>query len=79
MLIIWLWFESNSEQHLVDCDTSNNGCSGGWYDDAWEFMKDGAILEDKYRPYSAAVRWVLFFLSILRASDNNSKLLTLIW
>ncbi|EFX87406.1 hypothetical protein DAPPUDRAFT_312323 [Daphnia pulex] len=28
-----------SEQHLVDCDTSNNGCNGGWYMDAWNYLK----------------------------------------
>ncbi len=28
-----------SEQHLVDCDTSNDGCGGGWYDDAWNYLK----------------------------------------
>nr|CAH0098611.1 unnamed protein product [Daphnia galeata] len=27
-----------SEQQLVDCDTVNAGCNGGWYDDAWKYL-----------------------------------------
>lgn len=23
---------------MVDCDTVNAGCNGGWYDDAWKYL-----------------------------------------
>lgn len=42
-----------SEQHLVDCDSANYGCSGGWYDTAWEFLKDGSMLDEEYGRYTA--------------------------
>ena len=39
-----------SEQHIVDCDTSNYGCDGGWQDYAVKFLaKNGAILASDYK------------------------------
>lgn len=32
-----------SEQQLVDCDTSNGGCNGGWYDGALSYAKDTGL------------------------------------
>lgn len=43
-----------SEQHLVDCDSKNSGCNGGWPTDAYKFMNaNGYILRDDY-PYANA-------------------------
>ena len=39
-----------SEQHIVDCDSSNYGCDGGWQDYAVKFLaKNGAILASDYK------------------------------
>lgn len=29
-----------SAQQLVDCDTVNSGCKGGWPLKAWQYMRD---------------------------------------
>jgi KDEL-tailed cysteine endopeptidase len=40
-----------SEQELVDCSTTNNGCGGGFMDNAFKYMmENGSCLYDKY-PY----------------------------
>jgi len=48
--------KSFSEQELVSCDTTgaNNGCNGGWMDDAftWVQKKGGITTEDAY-PYTS--------------------------
>jgi len=43
---------SLSEQQIVDCDTNDHGCDGGWPSDAMDFIKanGGLMLEDDY-PY----------------------------
>ncbi|KAJ4954930.1 hypothetical protein NE237_011713 [Protea cynaroides] len=43
---------SLSEQELVDCDSSNNGCDGGWMDQAFQFIiqNQGLTTESNY-PY----------------------------
>lgn len=44
-----------SEQQLVDCDTSNGGCSGGWTYTAWKTLMDddsGLQLNSDY-PYTS--------------------------
>jgi hypothetical protein len=43
--------ENLSEQMLVDCDTFDNGCGGGMYDQAFEYLKQkniGAMKESEY-------------------------------
>ncbi|CAH1442706.1 unnamed protein product [Lactuca virosa] len=43
-----------SEQQLIDCDTSNYGCDGGFITDAFDFIiKNGGIHSDKDYPYTA--------------------------
>ncbi|XP_057381087.1 uncharacterized protein LOC130703664 [Daphnia carinata] len=44
-----------SEQQLVDCSRAN-GCSGGWEDEAWQYLSTvgGQIIESTY-PYTAKV------------------------
>jgi len=41
---------SLSEQQIVDCDTDDHGCSGGWPTDAMNFVKNhgGMMLESDY-------------------------------
>lgn len=46
-----IWKEL-SVQQLIDCDTSNAGCQGGWYDGAYDYARTtGLLVEDEY-PYS---------------------------
>ena len=46
---------SYSVQHLVDCDTVNFGCGGGWMYDAFDYVRQhGISLWDDYpRTYQA--------------------------
>ncbi|KAI9552850.1 hypothetical protein GHT06_020733 [Daphnia sinensis] len=37
-----------SEQQLVDCDTSNGDCNGGWYTTAWNYLKNGCAQQSLY-------------------------------
>ncbi|KAK1319975.1 hypothetical protein QJS10_CPB04g01628 [Acorus calamus] len=45
---------SLSEQQLVDCNTENHGCKGGWMNTAFKYIKNngGITTESKY-PYKA--------------------------
>lgn len=51
-----------SEQHLVDCTLrkynsatrrSNLGCSGGWPDTGFDYIKNNGVVESKHYPYTA--------------------------
>lgn len=42
-----------SEQSLVNCDTSNNGCNGGWYSGSFKFVVDKGVFSDASWPYKA--------------------------
>ena len=45
-----------SEQNLVDCATSsygNSGCNGGWYTNAWDYIKKVGIDTQTSYPYTA--------------------------
>ena len=38
---------------MVDCDTANMGCQGGYLDKAWDYIKNKGITTDKCYPYTA--------------------------
>jgi len=44
-----------SEQQIVDCDTQDNGCHGGWMGNAMEYIhKNGGLHTEAAYPYRAA-------------------------
>jgi len=45
---------SFSEQELVSCDETDNGCNGGWMDDAFSWIKtNGGIQSEANYPYTS--------------------------
>ena len=45
-----------SEQQVVDCDKRNFGCNGGWYEDAWDYIKAAqGSLKQSFYPYADGV------------------------
>ncbi len=44
------WF---STQISVDCDKGNNGCGGGWYNNAFKFFTTTSLVYEKGYPYTA--------------------------
>jgi len=39
-------------QQFVDCDSSNNACSGGFYVNAWQYAyKNGGVMQEPLYPY----------------------------
>lgn len=55
--ILNISFVSLSEQNLVDCSTTNSGCSGGIMSEALRFVREeGGIESAKAYPYEAAER-----------------------
>jgi len=45
-----------SEQQVMDCADTGNGCNGGWYDQGWKYLIEaGGIEKSSDYPYSARV------------------------
>lgn len=42
-----------SEQYLVDCDTKDNGCNGGWPTRTFEWLQSNGVVENKDSGYLA--------------------------
>jgi C1A family cysteine protease len=42
-----------STQQMVDCDTSNNGCNGGDFNRAFNYIKNNGLMRDREYPYKA--------------------------
>ena len=42
-----------SPQYLIDCDTSSNGCNGGYANLAWRFIQQQGVPTDSCVPYKA--------------------------
>ncbi len=42
-----------SEQQVLSCVSQGTGCSGGWYDVAWEYIKSTGIADESCMPYEA--------------------------
>ncbi len=53
-----------SEQQLVDCDTVDGGCNGGFYTNAWDYHKkaNGSAKSSLYG-YTAVVSHIILFPS----------------
>ena len=57
-----------SEQQLVDCSANygNNGCQGGWYQNAWQYVEDAPGQSVRYYyPYSGAVCLSSFYVVVM--------------
>lgn len=75
------WFKKNkkliseSEQQIVDCSGKygNQGCGGGWYGAAWDYVKDAGGIEDENSyPYRAYRGYCKFDESEVVATDSGT-------
>lgn len=41
-----------SEQYLVDCDTLDGGCNGGWPSNTYSWLSKNGVVEQKSSPYT---------------------------
>ncbi|XP_073359529.1 ervatamin-B-like [Aegilops tauschii subsp. strangulata] len=44
---------SLSVQELIDCNTENNGCNGGYYQHAFKYIRDNGLSRESSYPYMA--------------------------
>eukprot|EP00296_Roombia_truncata_P008093 JP446566.1.p1 GENE.JP446566.1~~JP446566.1.p1 ORF type:complete len:316 (-),score=156.01 JP446566.1:59-1006(-) len=63
-----------SEQQIVDCDSTDGGCNGGWYHSAWDYIKSagGADSESSY-PYKGKAGSCHFSKSSVKAQVSGHK------
>jgi len=60
-----------SEQQIVDCDTSNSGCGGGWPIQAATYAKRGLMLDADY-PYTARAGTCRYVASKTKVSTSTT-------
>ncbi|EFX87400.1 hypothetical protein DAPPUDRAFT_312328 [Daphnia pulex] len=61
-----------SEQHLVDCDTTNGGCNGGWYVTAWTYLKKaGGSAKQTLYNYTAKKNTCRFTTAMIAAKVSS--------
>jgi len=74
--------EKFSVQYLVDCDSGNYGCDGGWMLDAYSFVsRNGIVRESDYPGYSARKQACRdhttpdqkFYIDDMKEEDNVSN------
>jgi len=39
-------------QQVVDCDSGNYGCNGGWFQKAWDYYTDHGAMQESEYPYT---------------------------
>jgi cathepsin L len=64
---------SLSEQNLVDCCKTNQGCQGGWMDNAFDYIKsnNGIDTEASYPYYARELGYCYFKASNVGATDTG--------
>ena len=69
----------DSEQQLVDC-SRDNGCSGGWEHEAWEYLaSNGGQTDESSYPYTATVGTCQFSSSDMTIGAEISSSNTVEW
>jgi len=66
-----------SEQQIVDCDSSDDGCSGGYMKNCWEYVVSAGGLETEYTyPYEAEQGTCQFESSSIQCAVSNWEWVT---
>jgi len=70
-------FPPLSPQEIVDCDTVDQGCSGGWPYDAYQFViTEGGLEDDSDYPYTAQDGTCAFQANLVKVTISSWKYAT---